>query len=325
MREPVWEFLIVNYLFLGGLSAGLYFASALATWIQEDGRSAYPRIARWGALLAPWPVTLGSALLVLDLGKPLRFWKIFFHFKWRSPMSIGSWLLVAFTFISLAYLWAWLEQTERQALLARIPGNLRNRIPVRLRAWLDLDASTWRRNLAMIGFPIAVGVGIYTGVLLGAVQARPFWNTNLVAQMFLFSALSSGAATLVMTRLWDREPVELKELRFLYSLDITLIVLELFIVLPYLIHGELSSLAVKEALALVLGGPFTFAFWALFLGCGLLLPLAIELYEFWPVIRGKGTFHISPRWAMTAGGLVLAGGYVLRYVFVFAGQATGFR
>ncbi len=114
-------------------------------------------------------------------------------------------------------------------------------------------------------------------------------------------------------------------MRFLYSMDITLIVLELFIVLPYLIHGELSSLAVKEALAQVLGGPFTIVFWLFFMGIGLLLPLAIELYEFKPVILGKGTFHIQPRWALTAGGLVLFGGYMLRYIFVFAGQATGFR
>ena len=46
MHEPVWEFLIVNYLFLGGLSAGLYFVSGLAAWFQEDGQSAFPRLAR---------------------------------------------------------------------------------------------------------------------------------------------------------------------------------------------------------------------------------------------------------------------------------------
>jgi hypothetical protein len=34
--------------------------------------------------------------------------------------------------------------------------------------------------------------------LRGAVQARPFWNTNLVAQMFLFSALSTGTATILI-------------------------------------------------------------------------------------------------------------------------------
>ena len=325
MHEPVWEFLIVNYLFLGGLSAGLYFVSGLAAWFQEDGQSAFPRLARWGALLAPWPVSLGSVLLIFDLGKPLRFWKLFFHFRWQSPMSIGSWLLVLFTLVSLVNLWAWLEQDERQGLLARIPEAIRSRIPARIRGYLDRDASAWRRTLAMAGFPLAIGVGIYTGVLLGAVQARPFWNTNLVAQMFLFSALSSGAATILLVRLLDKEAMDLKEVRFLYTLDIVLISLEFFIVLPYLIHGELSVLAVREALALILGGPYTLVFWGLFLGAGLLVPLAIEIYEFKPLLTGKGTFHLNPRLAMTAASLVILGGYTLRYVFVFAGQASGFR
>lgn len=325
MHEPVWEFLIVNYLFLGGLSAGLYFVSGLAAWFQEDGQSAFPRLARWGALLAPWPVSLGSVLLIFDLGKPLRFWKLFFHFRWQSPMSIGSWLLVLFTLVSLVNLWAWLEQDERQGLLARIPEAIRSRIPARIRGYLDRDASAWRRTLAMAGFPLAIGVGIYTGVLLGAVQARPFWNTNLVAQMFLFSALSSGAATILLVRLLDKEAMDLKEVRFLYTLDIVLISLEFFIVLPYLIHGELSVLAVREALALILGGPYTLVFWGLFLGAGLLVPLAIEIYEFKPLLTGKGTFHLNPRLAMTAASLVIIGGYTLRYVFVFAGQASGFR
>jgi formate-dependent nitrite reductase membrane component NrfD len=325
MREMAWEFLIVNYLFLGGLSAGLYFVSGLATWFQEDGQSVFPRIARWGALLAPWPVSIGSALLIFDLGKPLRFWKLFFNFRWQSPMSIGSWLLVLFTLVSLVYLWSWLEQGERAALVGRIPAKLRARIPAKVMGWLAVDASPWRRNLAMAGFPLAVGVGIYTGVLLGAVQARPFWNTNLVAQMFLFSALSTGTATILLARLLDKTEVDLKETRFLYTLDIVLIALEFFIVLPYLIHGQLSVLAVREALALVLGGPYTFAFWVLFLSMGLLVPLIIEIWEFKPVLLGKGSFHLNERWATTAAGLVIFGGYVLRYVFVFAGQASGFR
>jgi formate-dependent nitrite reductase membrane component NrfD len=168
-------------------------------------------------------------------------------------------------------------------------------------------------------------VGLYTGVLLGAVQARPFWNTNLVAQMFLFSALSTGTAVVILARVLDRDPVEAREVRFLYTVDLCLILLECFIVLPYLIHGQLSSLAVREALGLVLGGPFTLAFWGLFLTAGLLTPLLIELWEFKPVLLDRGPLRFSPRWASTAAGLVLFGGYVLRYVFVFAGQASGVK
>lgn len=326
MREMPWEFLIVNYLFLGGLSAGLTFVSGLATWLQEDGGPAFPRIARWGALLAPWPVSLGSALLIFDLGRPLRFWKLFIHFRWQSPMSIGSWLLVAFTLLSLVYLWSWLEQAERAALVARIPGKLRAKLPARVLGWLALDASPWRRSLAMAGFPLAVGVGIYTGVLLGAVQARPFWNTNLVAQMFLFSALSSGTAALLLALVLDRaNPVEQRDLKFLVWLDVVFISLELFIILPYLIHGSLSVLAVKQALWLILGGPYTLVFWVFFLGLGLLVPLGLEIYELAPSLLRGQPFHGDRRLALTAAGLVLFGGFLLRYIFVYAGQVSSFH
>jgi formate-dependent nitrite reductase membrane component NrfD len=322
MHEPVWEFLIVNYLFLGGLSAGIFFVSSLATWLQVDGQPAYPRIARTGALLAPWPVALGSALLIFDLGKWWRFWKLFVVFRWDSPMSIGSWLLLLFTGICLVNLVAWLTVAERELLLAKLPA----RFPYRAKLTaFHGDLAAWKRNLAMLGFPFAIGVGIYTGVLLGAVQARPFWNTNLVAQLFLFSALSSGTAVLILARMLAKGERDIKEFKFLYTLDICLIGLEFFIVLPYLIHGQLSTLAVREALDLILGGPFTFTFWGLFLGIGLLLPLAIELWEFKPVLLGKGNLHVTRGLALTAAGLVIFGGYVLRYVFVFAGQASGFK
>ena len=187
------------------------------------------------------------------------------------------------------------------------------------------DLAAWKRNLAMIGFPFAIGVGIYTGVLLGAVQARPFWNTNLVAQLFLFSALSTGTAVLIVARVLDKGPRDIAEFKFLYTLDICLILLEFFIVLPSLIHGELSVLAVREALGLILGGRYTFVFWGLFMTAGLLAPLAIELWEFKPVLLGRGTLHITNRLAMAAACLVIFGGYVLRYVFVFAGQASGIK
>src|ERR1051326_859676 len=109
MKSIEWGFLIVNYLFLGGLAAGLFFISALATCLGGRDTLGFGRIARWGALLAPWPVAIGSGLLIFDLGNWYRFYLLFLHFKWHSPMSIGSWLLLLFTGLSFAYLWSWLS------------------------------------------------------------------------------------------------------------------------------------------------------------------------------------------------------------------------
>ncbi len=319
MKTIEWGFLIINYLFLGGLSAGVLFVSALATVLQRNGESRYARIGRYGAILAPWPVMLGCLLLIFDLGKWFRFYKLFLHLRWTSPMSIGSWLLIAFTLVALVNCLAYLSESQRNALFAKLAAR------VKFLARFNQDITGWRKPLALVGLPLSVGVGIYTGVLLGAVQSRPFWNTNLVAQMFLFSALSTGCAALILALALARTESESGELRLLYGLDTCFLSLEFFIVLPYLIHGQLSVQAVRESLQLILGGPFTLVFWVFFLGLGLLVPLAIEVREILPAMLSRTVAHFSKPMAAITAVLVLSGGLLLRYIFVFAGQMSAFK
>lgn len=319
MKTIEWGFWVVGYLFLGGLSAGLFFVSALATLIRKKENPDFDRLAMLGAMMAPWPVILGCLLLMFDLGRWYRAYKLFLHMQWTSPMSIGSWLLFVFIIVSLLYLFASLPEKQRARLLARFPRVFRL-------GWMDYpNFSQARRMLAIVGLPISVGVGIYTGVLLGAVQSRPFWNTSLVAQLFLFSALSTGCAALLFALLWVRTPVAAAELRLLYILDISALSLELFIVLPYVIHGQLSVQAVRESLHLILGGPFTVIFWLFFFSLGLLLPLFMEIREIATMLSSPSIVKHGKVVAGTAAVLVLAGGFLLRYIFVYAGQISSFR
>lgn len=350
MKTMEWQYLIVSYLFLGGLSAGLYFVSAVTELFRKDGQLAQEEIARVGALLAPWPVMIGSALLVFDLGHWYRFYKLFQHFRWQSPMSIGSWLLMFFVCISLVYAYAWVPSRWREQCFEKLPKRLRF---FRL---LNRNVSGLRRSLAIAGLPISVGVAIYTGVLLGAVQSRPFWNTNLVAQLFLFSALSAGCALLILVLATRFRGFEMHEFQSLYLLDVSFLTLEFFVVVPYLIHGELSVEAVRESLKLVFGGPFTVLFWVFFVALGLIVPWAIEVREVLPLLLTrvqitpsmnlatatnsrlstsdissssqpamKKTMHFSRGWGIAAAGLVLMGGVLVRYIFVFAGQMSCVR
>jgi formate-dependent nitrite reductase membrane component NrfD len=318
MKSIEWGVLIVNYLFLGGLSAGLFFVSALATFLyKKDEPSPYTRIARLGALLAPWPVMIGCLLLIFDLGRWYKFYKLFLHVRLVSPMSIGSWLLVLFNLVALVSCYAWLTERQRNKLFARLPRALA------FFSKFNYDIDHWRRRLALVGLPLSVGVGIYTGVLLGAVQSRPFWNTNLVAQLFLFSAMSTGCAVLILGLAGREETAQ--ELRLLYGLDICFLTLEFFVVLPYLIHGELSVQAVQDSLKLILGGPFTIMFWVFFMGLGLLTPLVIEIRELVPVIVSNREFHYNRILAASTALLILGGGFLLRYIFVYAGQVSAMQ
>ena len=350
MKTIEWQYLIVSYLFLGGLSAGLFFVSALTELFRNDTDSPKQEIARVGALLAPWPVMIGCALLVFDLGHWYRFYKLFLHFRWESPMSIGSWLLMFFIGVSLLYAYGWVSGRAREAVFKKLPKRLK------FLEILNRDVSGWRRPLAIVGLPMSVGVAIYTGVLLGAVQSRPFWNTNLVAQLFHFSALSAGCALLILVLAASSRGFEIYQFRSLYLLDVSFLTLEFFIVVPYFIHGELSVEAVRESLKLVLGGPFTILFWVFFMVLGLLLPLAMEVYEALPVLlrhaqivprvdtaavaapsaaipvlpapdgqAASRKLHFSRAWAVAAAVLVLMGGVLVRYIFVFAGQMSAIQ
>jgi len=319
-----WNMLIVFYLFTAGMSAGAFFVSGLATYL---GGARYKRISRIGAMVAPWPLSLGLFALIFDLTKPFEFWWLFLTVQYTSPMSIGSWLLTLFSIISFIYLILWIPRPWRDLL--RVPYTLADL--THLRAWKPLNrraVGIARRVVAAIGAPLTIGVGMYTGVLLGAVTARPMWNTPMVAQLFLLSAISSGVATVLLIAAFihpkgDHDHLH-AERHFLVSLDAMLIVLEIFIVIPFLLHQTLNTWSSAESLNLIMGGPYTLAFWGGVALLGLLIPLAIEGFELFPVIWQEQAVKYSRLWGGLSASLVLLGGFLLRYVFVYAGQVSHF-
>ncbi len=319
-----WNALIVFYLFTAGVSAGAFFVSGLATYL---GGERYKRISRIGALIAPWPVMLGLLSLVFDLTKPFEFWWLFLTVQATSPMSIGAWLLTLFTVVALVYFLLWFPRPWRDLLKAP----QRRSAPNTPRIWKPLDQAQInkaRRIVAAIGAPISIGVGMYTGVLLGAVPARPLWNTPMVAQLFLVSAMSTGAAAVLLIAALLRPKAGHdylhEERRFLVSLDIMLILVEIFIVTPFFLHQALSTWSSSSSLRILLGGPYTLLFWLGFVLLGLLAPLAIEGFELFPVVWREQAVRYSRLWAGLSATLVLVGGAVLRYVIVFAGQVSHF-
>jgi formate-dependent nitrite reductase membrane component NrfD len=329
MEQPTiihfhWNILIVFYLFTAGVSAGAFFVSGLATYL---GGARYKRISRIGAMVAPWPLALGLGSLVFDLTKPFEFWWLFLTVQYTSPMSIGSWLLLGFFLLTLVYFVLWVPRPWRDLL--RVPqgrADLAN-----FSEWRPLDrqmVGTARRVVAAIGAPIAIGVGMYTGVLLGAIPARPLWNTPMVAQLFLFSAMSTGVATVLLIASLMRPKAghdHLHEERhFLVSFDAMLIVLEIFIIAPFFLHQALNTWSSAESLNLITGGPFTLPFWLGVILLGLLTPLAIEGFELFPVVWQEQAVKYSRLWGGLSAVLVLIGGVLLRYVFVYAGQVSHF-
>ena len=315
MPNMEWGFLIATDLFFGGLSAGLFIFSVTILFARKEGR--YPHIARVGALLAPWPVMAATAILLADLGHWYRFYKLLLHFRVFSPMSMGTWILSGFIAVALLYCYSWLEPGERDRLFGLLPKKL---------SWmqrLNRDLSYLRQRLALIGTPLALGAVLYPGLLLGVVQARPFWNNSLIAQLFVVSAATVACAVLILTGYIPRiRPV--RELNLLHRLNVALLALELGVVCAFVLYGSVSLRPTHEALRLILGGPFTAWFWFAFVGMGVLVPLTVTLARRVP----KATEHdhallrllrYSP---VAAPVLVVLGGYLLRCLVIFAGQRS---
>jgi formate-dependent nitrite reductase membrane component NrfD len=314
----VWHGEVAAYLFLGGLVAGVMVLlgfSLLRKARDADGAAAPPRTRSLHLSLLPWSIpallSVGMLFLWLDLENPFNAWRFYAVFIPTSPMSWGAWILLAIYPASLALAWTTTPQAVRESAQAWLGRRARRlidgRAGTRAAALLGRGGAWVDANPARVGLANVIAgaaLGLYTGLLLGTMAARPLWNSAILGPLFLASGLSTGAAYMLLFRLDDSERVAFSRL------DMGFIAAELALIAVWLV-GLLSSGGAHRAAGLaLLGGPWTTAFWALVVGMGLLVPLAAE----WMEHRGG---HVPGRVAAV---LVLAGGFALRWILVYAGQ-----
>jgi formate-dependent nitrite reductase membrane component NrfD len=327
-----WNWIVVIYLFLAGVSAGAFAISSLAYFI---GKETHERIVRIGAYIAPFPVLIGTLCLIYDLERPYLFWKLFLTLQLSSVMSIGAWLLLLFTLISFLHFYIWLpEGFDLLAALQRLPprfaemGIIKAIKSSRLLRFLGRERLLqWREWVALIGILASFCVGIYTGVLLGALVARPFWNNPILPLLFLLSAMKTGIASILLVgfvligfKKMEQEEMDASKL-LIHFTDLILVVLCIIGVFLFIFGLCVSTKSSCEAVKLIMGGEFTLSFWLLVVGVGMVLPLTIEVYELIPHYRrhAEPSEH-SPWISVIFATSVLVGGFALRYVVIYAGQ-----
>ncbi len=312
MHELTWGMPVIAYLFLAGLGAGALTTSA-SVLLRGGPNGKYFDIARYGAFIAPLPVALGSLLLVFELGSFqaghwFRFLNLYKVIN-LSPMSIGTWLLTIFLGVSVLYAYTFLSAKAR-------PGD-------------SMDSV--RRMAAWAGIPLGIGVAIYTGVLLGAMPSRPFWNSPVLALLFCLSALSTGVASIILVRaLLHRKHASAEaEANYhdggyiLSASDTLLIAMELVALFLFLMYAHLTIGSVREAAGVLLaGGELSSLFWIWVVAVGLLLPAVIELLMIIPRIVHHKPYLSHRSLDVLVPVVVLVGGFMLRYVVVIAGQIT---
>ena len=199
--ELQWSVLIVLYPFLTGLVAGAFILASLERVFQVQAVKPTYRLALLTALafllVAPMP-------LQLHLGHPERSFEMYLTPHGSSAMAM-------FGFVYLWYLLAvlvleiWLDYrrdivifsqttTGWRRLLYRIMTLGSNNISPRA---LHIDERAgWL--ITVIGIPSAFLLHGYVGFIFGSVKANPWWSSPLMPVVFLFSAMVSGIAIVML-------------------------------------------------------------------------------------------------------------------------------
>ena len=289
----IWAWEIPLYLFLGGLSAGILFFAGLYTILGKE--KLYQAAVEKTPLIVPFLLIIGLGTLFLDLNHKLYFWRLYTVVRLQSPMSWGAWVLMVITPVS--FIWAAIQ------IKKTFP---RWEWPY---AWLNSLETFFNGKkmvLAWLMVIFSLILGIYTGILFSAFNARPLWNTSILGPLFLASGLSTGAAiNIIMARTTFERHAFAK-------IDLMLIGIELFLIV-HIFMGFLASTQVQiDAAELFLGGPYTAVFWIMVVFMGMIFPGFLEIME----LRNFKLPVILPAI------LVIAGGLLFRYIWTFAGQAS---
>jgi len=321
--ELQWSLLIVLYPYITGLVAGAFILASLERVFRVDAVKPTYRLALLTALafllVAPLP-------LQLHLGHPERSFEMYLTPHTSSAMAM-------FGFVYLWYLTVvllveiWLEYRAEIVQLAQSTRGLRRWI-YRALTLGSYNISPEARRIddrvgyavTVIGIPSAFLLHGYVGFIFGSVKANPWWSTPLMPIVFLFSAMVSGIAAVmllyVVSMKLRKSPIDMRCLdtiaRYLFYtfvIDFTLEMLDLihrtyesdesFRSLDFMVHTRLWGSQVIVQIVL-----------------GTLLPLSLlaanQLFRL-PEGRRKAMY-------VTACSLILVGIFAMRWNVVIGGQ-----
>lgn len=290
IHKPHWNWLVVLYFFLGGIAGASY---AIASIAQFLGDAESRRIARVGRYLSFATLLPSPILLILDLGRPARFHHMLRVVKLRSPLSVGSWILVLFGGCCTLSTFG---QAAQDGLFGR--GTVATRVGRALPA----------RAIGALGLAPAFALSGYTGVVLAA-TAVPLWTKRalLMGPLFIASSVSNATAAITLLLALQRGTSR-RTLKRLERLDSLALLAELGLLLT--LRAGLGATIARPLVT----GRFGWLYRIGLLGAGLGAPLALQATSALPG-------HVASRpVAGLAATLVLSGGVLFRYLILYAGR-----
>ncbi|MBV8209734.1 MAG: polysulfide reductase NrfD [Mycobacterium sp.] len=317
-----WSVLIVVYPYLTGLVAGAFTVSSL---YHVFGMQQFKVVSKFSLLMALCLMVCVPLPLLLHLGHPERAFNAMITPHLTSAFAIFG--FAAAFYVLLLMLENWFVFRPQLVQLGKT-GWRPARWLFRLAALGSDDVSEtamrwdhkWIHALAVIGIPAAFGLHGYVGFVFGSLKSREWWSSDLMPPIFLFSAVISGTALVIVAYVMSCKLRKVAiDLGCIKGLAYTLWG---FLILALLLEGiEFASLVYRsregiEMIMQFVTGPLIIPFFVLQFGIGSLVPLLTLTYLVWRGVGGRALVVA----VTTSAVLVLFAVLTMRYNVVIGGQ-----
>ncbi|MCP4428367.1 MAG: polysulfide reductase NrfD [Chloroflexi bacterium] len=302
-----WGLWIVIDLSAIALGAGAFMLSAAVYLL---GLKQYQPVARTAVFIGLIAYSMAMMMLLLDIGRPERFWHGFAFWNYHSPlwevtMCVGLYFIVLILEVTPIFGQAdWLKQ--RWPNLSRRLEHMHHYSPI----------------LAVAGLGLSALHQSSLGATYGVLQARPIWYRPGLAVLFIVSAMAAGPALTVLAstiaaRLSRRaivnEPLLDQLSRFIGWVLVVYLYLRFWDTLSM---GYNYEPARSEGLKMLTTGSLSFNFWVGEILLGIVAPMILLL---------NGRFRRNIPLRTTALALIVAGLVAYRWDINMVGQLVVFN
>jgi protein NrfD len=278
-HEDIWGWMLATDFFLAGMGGAMLGIAAVVDLFVGPGQ-----ICFYARLVAPMLIAMGAGLLIFELGRPFQGLRVFMNPK--SVLTFGAWSMTVAIVVGLANASFY------------VPANL-YKVP-----WAGSGGGQPVLSIILLVFGLIVAS--YPGVLLARHKARPFWTGPGIAVLFMLSSLVTAISAHQLLNLVETPQSSMLSsgLRWITG---ALLAVQAVLWLIYLYVKRTGGTKQEADAALRwLMGSLAPAFWLELLGCGTLVPLALQLFV--------------PNAVAISAVLTIIGGAILRYMVVASGQ-----
>ena len=310
-----WGIYIVDFVFFIGISMAGTLISAMLRLTGARWRHPITRLAEAITLFA---LLVAAPVIIVDMGRPDRLWKVLVHGRLQSPIVWD--VLSLMTYMAYSALYLYLPMVPDLAALRDSPRDL---APWR-RSLYSLLAAGWkgtpaqRRRLdravavmAIAIIPVAISIHTVTAWLFG-MTLRPGWHSTIIGPDFVVGALYSGVAAVITAIVVFRWRLRLHQWITLEHLRRLCLLMAVFGVAYayFLLNEHAGAMYTREGRERHLGellftGTYAVQFWAMVL-IGLVAPAVVLALT---RVRSIGGI-------VTAAVLVNLGMWLKRYIIV---------